>query len=504
MNDVLLAFYIVELVARAFILRMHMVHDPYSILDVVLVGIDVITMLFASGINFNSSILRIARLAKVSRTFKLLKVVPELHLMMKGLVGAIKAIFWGAVLASFITLLWSILAVSVIHPINKEIAEQTDMYVGCARCPHAYESVFQAAITFTQQIIAGDSWGEVTIPIIDRKPWTALFFFGVFSSLALATMNLILAVIVDSALQARQKSTHDLAKEREIDYSKAKVRLEELCEVLDEDKNGLLSLQELQAGFVNNPEFTDILEVLDIQADDMPVVFGIMDHDSSGEVSYEEFVKELYKMQSNDLQSMVIYIRFYVTQIRKQLLEQLDYISQKIVTKIEQEDDLLKKQLDEEQKLLDKMNEEEEEILNNQNAMLQKLTENSNGGSTRANSSKERKLACGQGDMIRLNSSEDIMSKLQSMEQTYTQALNNMANSIQELTTGMKGDRGSRSGYLLQTAHPPRPQPPQSILEAQDPSQSSPWSWTACSTVHKTDGAIATLPYGTPIPPQPR
>jgi len=215
----------------------------------------------------------------------------------------------------------------------------------------------------------------------------------------------------------------------------------------------------------------------------------------------------LYKMQSNDLQSMVIYIRFYVTQIRKQLLEQLDYISQKIVTKIEQEDDLLKKQLDEEEKLLAKMNEEEEEILNNQNAMLQKLTENNKGGSARANSFKERKMASGKGDMadkVRLSSSEDIMSKLQSMEQTYTQALNNMANSIQELTTGMKGDRGSRPSYLLQTAHPPRPQPPQSILEAQDPSQSSPWSWTACSTVHKTDGAIATMPYGTPIPPQPR
>lgn len=446
----LLCVYTLELAFRFWLFRVRMFHDPFTMLDTLIVGLDVAVNLFVGDDSAvaNLSMLRIVRLAKIARTFELLRIVPELHLMIKGLLGAVKAIFWGAILASFMITVWSILAVAVIHPINKEIAEQTRIYEGCPRCPHAYESVFNAALTFTQQIIAGDSWGQVTVPVIERCPATAIFFFLVFASLALATMNLILAVIVDCAQQARHMSTHDLAKEREIDYQKARTRLSELCKNLDTDGNGMLSLDELQQGFSNIPEFCDVLEVLDIRQEDMPVVFGIMDHDGTGEVSYEEFVKELWKLQSNDVQSMVIYIRFYVTQIRKQLLDQLDLVMTKIVTKIDEEEKIIEKQQAEEAKMLKHMEANEEEMmkqLKEDEKMLKEI-----GGSVSKNASAP-------GATFGV-SEPDIMNKLETIERTYAQGLALVNESLAELVSRTQPKLPSKELLAL-------PETPSSMLQ---------------------------------------
>merc|ERR1719247_4115310 len=137
------------------------------------------------------SALRILRLSRLARATKVLRVFPELQLMIAGLAGAVQAIFWGTVLIFFALLMWGILAVQFIHETNVKVGEETDDYAGCSRCAHAYESVFQAALTFCTQIVAGDSWGRETVPIIEYDWRTAFFFACVFLTIGLAILNLI-------------------------------------------------------------------------------------------------------------------------------------------------------------------------------------------------------------------------------------------------------------------------------------------------------------------------
>ncbi len=44
--------------------------------------------------------------------------------------------------------------------VSQEVATRGH-YDDCERCSRAFESVAQSALTFTQQVIAGDAWGEV-------------------------------------------------------------------------------------------------------------------------------------------------------------------------------------------------------------------------------------------------------------------------------------------------------------------------------------------------------
>merc|ERR1719401_278388 len=105
----------------------------------------------------NFSVLRAFRLVRLLRAFKALSMFPELKALLGSFACALKAIIWGVILIVGVIAIWSILAVQLIHPLNREVAGQ-DYYKGCDRCPEAFASVFKASLTIFQTIVAGDSW----------------------------------------------------------------------------------------------------------------------------------------------------------------------------------------------------------------------------------------------------------------------------------------------------------------------------------------------------------
>lgn len=327
-NHLLLSIYTAELTGRIYVYRAVFFTRLSSILDLVIVSSDLffVILSLAMGNDLPSmSILRIFRLSRLGRAAKVMVMFPELHLMLKGLTGAMSAIFWGCILVAAVLFIWSILFVQLIHPLNLEVAA-LGTYEGCDRCPKAFESVPQAFLTFTQQVVAGDSWGQVSVPIIEEYPWTYVFFGGVLVSVSLTIMNLILAVIVDSAQEARKLSDHDICVEKAYVAIQAKDRLYKICEEIDTDKGGTLSLYELQKNWDTHDDFRDALKVMDIGKEDMTIVFNILDQDGNGEVEYEEFVTELHRMKTHDMHTMLIFIKFYVTEVHAKVTQQLTAI----------------------------------------------------------------------------------------------------------------------------------------------------------------------------------
>jgi len=98
--------------------------------------------------------------------------------MLHGMTSAMRAILWAAFLIGVVIVLWSIVAVELIHPLNKQIGA-SGVYDECARCPEAYSSVGNACLTFVASILAGDSWGKVSMPIMETFPLSIPFFIAV-------------------------------------------------------------------------------------------------------------------------------------------------------------------------------------------------------------------------------------------------------------------------------------------------------------------------------------
>merc|ERR1712228_184399 len=93
-------------------------------------------------------------------------------------------------------------------------------YDGCRWCPSAFENIMNANLTFFQ-IMTGDGWSSLARPLIDHHPWTAGIFVAVIFTMVFGLLNLIIAVIVDGAAQARDADIMNLAQKKDQARSQA-------------------------------------------------------------------------------------------------------------------------------------------------------------------------------------------------------------------------------------------------------------------------------------------
>jgi hypothetical protein len=311
----LLTFYIFELSVRFYVDRLHFFWNAFNVLDFAVVMNDLILGTVSWLLSIDTpgwlSFLRILRLARLLRTYRILLFFPMLASMCRDLVGAMQAVVWGCVLLLFVVTGWSIVAVQVVHPLTKDLVAG-GVYDGCERCPRAFSTVMNANLTFLQQVIAGDNWGQGTIPIIEAHPWTAVLFVSVLVSIQLAIMNVILALIVESAEAARKDDIVHTQELQERAFLKKSKKLLSLCEGLDLDASADLTLDELLAGFESNADLVAILKDMGINRSDITIAFEIMDEDGSGCVSYEEFVHYVYRMKTTDVHTSLNFIRHFV------------------------------------------------------------------------------------------------------------------------------------------------------------------------------------------------
>jgi len=324
---VTLALFATESACRIYVHRGGVIFYPFYVLDIVVCVVDISAMILRLlDLDFIPmlSLLRFWRLLRLLDALLRMDQFRELHLMVSGFRAALKSLLWATFMIGFALIFCSIFAVQIIHPLNQKIAER-GVYEGCDRCPKAFASIWQSTLTFIQQIITGDSWGLVTLPIIESYPLSALFFFPVFLLIDMALVNLVLMVVIDQVEDARMNDVNRLLQEKEKAMLSAKHALQNVCKEMDEDKSGNLTLQELKDGAANNPEFANLLDFMDIRVDDMDTVFSIMDVDESGTVSYDEFCDQLHKMKSDDAHTMLVLVRYQVKQMTGDVKKQLDY-----------------------------------------------------------------------------------------------------------------------------------------------------------------------------------
>jgi voltage-gated sodium channel len=321
-NDFILLAFAGEVCLKLLVYRSSYFKSVLNVTDCVLVFLDVVAYILKSVLTNmpTVSILRIVRLVRLGKSIRFLMLFPELGLMVSALWGTIKSLLWGGLLLLIVLIIFGILAVQLIHPINQEVtASGYYLNSDCERCPRAFESVWMSMLTFFQQILAGDSWGQVSLPISERAPLSWAFFVLVLASLDLMLLNVILAAVVAAAELARSENLEIVAQTKDAERKVYHKRLINICGELDTDGNGTLTFEEIANGFRSHPDFVHLMEAMDIQPDDISFVWGILDADGSGEVNYQEFAEELFKMKMKDAHTMIVFIKYSVAEILAQI-----------------------------------------------------------------------------------------------------------------------------------------------------------------------------------------
>jgi len=328
-NILLLTIYSLECVVRFYVERSGFFCNTWNMIDLITVLLGIVSAL-PLNTGPNLGLLRLSRLVRVMRAARVFISIPELYLLISGLYSSIKAIFFGSLMLFFVLVIWAVISVELLHPKVSAMKVGIEFPDPCDRCTESFQSVFDAGLTLFQQIVAGDSWGLVSIPLIKEFPEMAVILFMIMMTVSLGVMNLILAVIVERASEARANDQERKLKKKEQDRQKNMVELAMLCASMDADGSGALSLEEMLAGYDDDVgEFRKLMQLMDIQRDDITSIFEVLDADSSGEVSYLEFCQHLGSFFERDPNVMHALVKYSIMELRKMVRSEVVEILEK-------------------------------------------------------------------------------------------------------------------------------------------------------------------------------
>jgi len=132
-------------------------------------------------------------------------------------------------------------------------------------------------------------------------------------------MNVIAAVIVDRQAQARLDDEKLQYQMQEEELHKSYAKLKALFSCMDDDDSGCLTLDELVSSFSENDEFEQVLKMVGIGEHDIPTLFGVLDKNGSGDVSYEEFVTQLHFLRTANQRTALVFIKHIAGEIQETL-----------------------------------------------------------------------------------------------------------------------------------------------------------------------------------------
>eukprot|EP00931_Biecheleriopsis_adriatica_P041305 TRINITY_DN23625_c0_g1_i2.p1 TRINITY_DN23625_c0_g1~~TRINITY_DN23625_c0_g1_i2.p1 ORF type:complete len:587 (-),score=73.00 TRINITY_DN23625_c0_g1_i2:192-1952(-) len=320
-----LMVYTIEYILAIFAWGLKSIKDQLMLLDFFILAVAYCEILLdVSGMSMDSfALLRLLRLVRILRLVKLFrkfKFLRELHKLIAMAMSCAKTLAWSFLFCFIIMTAWSMALVELVHPTVLHLHER-----GLLEDTFMTQTVMSANLYLFKTVIAGDSWGETAVPVIVESPWSAIIFIGSHLTLVFGVLNLVVAVVVDTFAEKRQRDIDHLAQELADNEEEDLVDLEHMFRRIDEDSSGELSLEEVLNGAKKVPEFQSRLRVMDIDKQDLEQLFNMLDEDGGGSIDAEEFISALSRWM-HESKTASRFVKFNVEKLLQkqgQVLDQL-------------------------------------------------------------------------------------------------------------------------------------------------------------------------------------
>jgi voltage-gated sodium channel len=195
-NNVFLFVFVVELLLRMYAWRLRFFKDPWSLFDLIVVGISLIP---ASGP------LAILRALRVLRVLRIISAVPSMRRVVTTLLGALPGLGAIAVLLSLIYYVFAVIATKIFG----------DAF------PEWFGTIGHSLYTLFQ-VMTLESWSMgISRPVMEEFPYAWVFFIPFILIATFTFLNLFIAIIVNAmqsfndAEHAAEKTEQELAHANE-------------------------------------------------------------------------------------------------------------------------------------------------------------------------------------------------------------------------------------------------------------------------------------------------
>ena len=143
----------------------------------------VVTAAFLPGVRENATLLRVIRLLRV---FRLVSVLPEMRVLVLGLVRSIAPLGSMALLTLLLLYVYAMLG----------------WILFADHDPDHWETAGRSMLTLFQ-ILTLEGWPDVMEPALELSPWAWIFFVSFVMLSSFVLVNMVIAVVINSVEDAR-------------------------------------------------------------------------------------------------------------------------------------------------------------------------------------------------------------------------------------------------------------------------------------------------------------
>eukprot|EP00927_Polykrikos_kofoidii_P016687 TRINITY_DN17567_c0_g1_i1.p1 TRINITY_DN17567_c0_g1~~TRINITY_DN17567_c0_g1_i1.p1 ORF type:complete len:700 (+),score=75.14 TRINITY_DN17567_c0_g1_i1:77-2176(+) len=322
---------------------------PWGKFDTVLVifsVFDTVIEALATAYISAMTVVRVLRIARLCRAVRLLAQCRTLWLLASGLRCCMSTVLWTFVFIAISSYIFAIIGIETLPlrdtdgllrklPIVDEVGNEVIELTNYQRLSCERFGSFPVAMLTLLQVLTHDSIATIYTPmILDVPPvrgWFNLVYFLAFIMLvSIFIMNLVTAVMVESALQAAASDQLTKRVREEARRVSMVPKLREMFWALDDDCSGEITIEEIATA----PKWlADELKNL-TRTDGLCEVFQLLDDDDDGVVQIDEFLDGILKASAGD-----VIVKLQVDR----LVRQCSQISQAIAILVSLEDNQLGK-----------------------------------------------------------------------------------------------------------------------------------------------------------------
>lgn len=293
-ENLFLVVFTAELSARIFAFGVRALKNSWVFFDFVLVVVSVFVGWILNPVfgNLDSLgfflVLRTVRLLRLGRTLRLLIHFKELWMLVRGLLGSAYTILYTLLILLVIIYMFASVGIEVITESAK-----ADPLEGDPEFISIVEEHFSSLALFMLtllQFATLDSVAAIYTPLIKKEPLLVCYFSALVVVLGIVLMNLITAVVVNSALETAMQDKEMVALDEKKRKQKIIQDLSDIFHRLDKDHSGEISRDEL--GEVVDEDKEMLQKILTIT--DPLDIFDALDVDENGAVAIEEFCEQLW------------------------------------------------------------------------------------------------------------------------------------------------------------------------------------------------------------------
>lgn len=315
---------------------MHMVNEPEELLtsrwlqfDFILVVMGIVTSWFLTPMLGTLDglgplmVLRMVRLLRLARMVRLLNQFKELWTLVQGFMGSLSTMTYTSIILFMVIYGFGCLGMELIR--NNKAYGQDALFT---EITDTYFCNLPRIMLTLAQFIAMDSVAAIYTPLIIQDAYLALYFFGVILAVAVVLMNIVTAVIVNTALE-----TNEIDKESKRAYQ-SEIRktitgsLRQMFDFFDEKNIGHVTLDQL----LNAPEEACNLLCQLTEHDTMEDLFREIDLDNNNELTLEEFCGGVYDITTSEVPREIRHMQKNFWRI----MEALTRIEEKFDEKLDQ------------------------------------------------------------------------------------------------------------------------------------------------------------------------